>query len=91
MPSDEPDQEVWITLRLKGSMPLSSNAEHEAGHLVKRIEAFLLETQKLKNPSLWNRIFRRQVRDPAFSLSQPAEIIEIEEESEIYDTEQTVF
>jgi len=91
MTSDEPDQEVWITLRLKGSIPLSSNAEHETGHLVKRIEAFLLETPKIKNPSLWEKIFRRQVRDRAFSLSQPAEIIEIEEESEIYDTEQTVF
>jgi hypothetical protein len=91
MTSDEPDQEVWITLRLKGSMPLSSNADHAAGHLVKRIEAFLLETDEIKIPTLWEKIFRRQVRDHAFSLSQPAEIIEIEEESEIYDTEQTVF
>ncbi|OYW52804.1 MAG: hypothetical protein B7Z29_18185 [Hyphomicrobium sp. 12-62-95] len=72
-------------------MPLSSNADHAAGDLVKRIEAFLLETHKVKNPSLCDRIFGRQVRDHAFSLSQPAEIIEIEEESEIYDTEQTVF
>jgi hypothetical protein len=90
MTAHEPDQEVWITLRVKGSMPLSIEAHKAAGTLVKRIEAFLLYGPTEEKPFLWQRIFKPDVRDLNFTLTQPAELIEVEEEAEIYDTQETV-
>lgn len=90
MTTDEPDQEVWITLRLKGSMPLSVDADKAAGTLVKRIEAHLLHGSTGQPPSLWHRLFNRNVSKLDFSLCQPVELIEVEEEAEIYDTQEPV-
>jgi len=90
MTYDEPDQEVWITLRLKGSMPLCVDTHAVVGALVKRIEAYLLHSPTNLKPALWHRFFKPHVRDLDFTLTQPPELIEVEEEAEIYDTEQHV-
>jgi hypothetical protein len=90
MTTDEPDQEVWITLRLKASMPISMDAHKAAGILVKRIEAYLLHDPTDQKYSLWHRLFNRSVSNCNFTLCQPAELIEVEEEVEIYDTDETV-
>ncbi|OYW55484.1 MAG: hypothetical protein B7Y80_16910 [Hyphomicrobium sp. 32-62-53] len=90
MTTNSPDQEVWITLRLKGSVPLSVDAHKAADTVVKRVEAFLLHGPTVHKPSLWRRFFDRTIGGLDFSLCQPAELIEIEEEAEIYDTRETV-
>ncbi|MEQ1717552.1 MAG: hypothetical protein ABL907_16505 [Hyphomicrobium sp.] len=90
MSRDEPDQEVWITLRLKGSMPLSIDPHLTAEMLLKRIEAYLMHGPQEPRAPFWQRIFIRKPRDLPFALTQPAEIIEVEEEAEIYETDHPV-
>jgi hypothetical protein len=86
MTTNDPDQEVWITLRLKGSVPLSVDAHKTADAVVKRIETYLLLGPTNQKPSLWQRFFNHTTGGLDFSLCQPAEIIEVEEEVDIYDT-----
>lgn len=90
MTTNEPDQEVWITVRLKGAVPLSADAHKAADKVVKRVEAYFLHGPTVQKPSLWRRFFDRTIGGLDFSLCQPAELIEIEEEAEIYDTRETV-
>jgi hypothetical protein len=78
--SSETDQEVWITLRLKGSVPRSVDPHLTAATLLQRIDAYLMLGPQ-------QRIFRRKPWDCPFALTQPAEIIEIEEEAEIYEAD----
>lgn len=86
MTTHEPDQEVWITLRFKGSVPLSVDAHQAVATLVRRIEAHLLHGSEAPKPSLWHRLFNRRVTRRDFSLCQPVELIEVEEETDIYNT-----
>lgn len=90
MTTNSPDQDVWITLRLKGAVPLSADAHKAADTVVKRVEAYLLHGPTVYKPSLWQRFFDRTIGSLDFSLCQPAEIIEALEEAEIYDTRETV-
>jgi hypothetical protein len=65
---EETSQEVWITLRFKGSLPLSKDAHEFA-------KGFETPSQPLSKEQL------------AFLKDcHTAELIEVEEEAEIYDT-----
>ena len=70
-PAEGMMQEVWITIRLKGEM----NAAYDADAIAKRV---LLECEKL---------FVGQDRGTGFETAADGDVIEVEEEAEIYHPE----
>jgi hypothetical protein len=85
MTSDEPDQEVWITLRLKGSMPMNADTSAASHEILKRVETFLKKEQPKAVSSFWRRFLDRPAPSYQFTLTQQGDIIEVEEETDIYN------
>lgn len=83
---EQPHQEVWITLRLKGSMPIDIDPEATAQTLLKRIETFLSKPEMPGGWQGWRRFLHRPTPSCRFTLTQQGDVIEIEEEAAIYDT-----
>lgn len=90
MTNEDAQQDVWITLRLKGSCPLATDAHDMAADLVKRIEAYLDRSAETQPPSRWLRVLRLRPHTLEFTLTEAAELIEVEEEADIYDTREAV-
>ncbi len=65
-------QELWITLRFKGYADAEAPAQHVAEHTLADLQAHL----------------ERRYGALPFAISQPGEVINIEEEAQIYDTQE---
>lgn len=64
-------QEVWITLRFKGEMDVSGDSSAIAAALLAELESHIAVGGQ----------------SHGFEYGQPGDVLEIEEESEIYETE----
>lgn len=62
-------QEVWITIRLKGEMNAALDADSVAAHVLQHIEKMLEPADSVAT----------------FSVCQPGDVLEVEEEAQIYD------
>lgn len=69
-PAESTHQELWITLRFKGYADALADPRHIANDLLAELQAHL----ELKYGAI------------SFAISQPGDVMEIEEEAEIYDT-----
>jgi hypothetical protein len=70
--TDPQTQELWITLRFKGYANASAPAQHVAEQTLADLQAHL----ELRHGAL------------PFAISQPGEVIDVEEEAQIYDTQE---
>lgn len=70
--TDPQTQELWITLRFKGYANASAPAQHVAEQTLADLQAHL----ELRYGAL------------PFAISQPGEVIDVEEEAQIYDTQE---
>ena len=70
--SDTQSQELWITLRFKGYAEASAPAQHVAEQTLADLQAHLEQ----RHGAL------------PFAISQPGEVIDVEEEAQIYDTQE---
>jgi len=81
------EQELWITLRLKGSLDVHADEQQAARDLLAQIQ------QQIKNPAttILDRALRllhlRKPIDHGFTICQPGDVMDIETEAEIYDLE----
>ncbi|MEN5275796.1 hypothetical protein ABE527_02485 [Brucella sp. TWI432] len=64
-------QEIWITLRLKGYVDADADVQKVGENLLSHLENHIREGGQAHG----------------FMSSQPGDVLEIEEEAEIYDTE----
>lgn len=65
-------QELWITLRFKGYADATAPAQHVAEHTLADVQAHL----------------ERRYGALPFAVSQPGDVIDVEEETQIYDTQE---
>lgn len=72
MTNAPPSQELWITLRFKGYADATRDAQRIAEQTLAALQSYLEQ----RPPCL------------PFALAQPGEIIEVEEEAQIYDTQE---
>lgn len=84
--NDSLEQEVWITLRLKGTISAECDPDKASIGLLKRIEAYLLRCDRRGQSSFWRRLFKHRDRPLAFHIAHDGDVIDIEDESEIYET-----
>lgn len=70
--TDPQTQELWITLRFKGYADASAPAQHVAEQTLADLQAHL----ELRYGAL------------PFAISQPGEVIDVEEEAQIYDAQE---
>lgn len=84
--TSSPEQEVWITLRIKGVMPLQADTLQTAHALLERIETYLEQPQEDNRRDFFAWFSSRKPRQNSFSITQKGDVIEIEEEAMIYDT-----
>lgn len=72
--SDPMMQEVWITIRLKGELNANADARNAAETVLAATEAH----------------FKTRAGRMIFNICQPGDVIEVEEEAQIYNNEKEV-